>query len=905
MRLTNLLPGGRRRRERDLERELRYHLERRADELRADGLTEAEARRQATIEFGGIAQAQEEVRAVWKGQWIDTIARDVRYAARGLARRRGFTVAAVVSLALGIGATTAIFSLTDQLILRRLPVAQPDRLVQLAWMGNSLSASWGGGHLMSYPLCRELQAQATLFDGVFCRSPGTVNLSTGSEQEPVRGEFVSGSYFSVLGVTPQIGRLIDRSDDTELGASPVVVLSHGYWKNQLGGTPNVIGRKVLIDHYPMTVIGVAPATFVGVDPLAPPALWIPATMVEQTSALERGWNRALDRRTAWLHVFARLAPNARLAEVKPPLQVWFRRMLEEDTRQADFPQVTAERREAFLASSIDVMPAGRGVSNLRLLLNQPLRVLMGGTLVLLLLASLNVGGLLLARGAARSGELATRMAMGASRRQLAGQLLVESTLLTAAGGALGVLVAPVLSTTVLSYLTYADDIGVSLDARALLFALLTTGIAAALCGLAPMFQMRRVSLQALLKQQSRSATAGGGLTLRKALVVAQMALTLVLLVSGGLFVQTLARLHANVGFDAGNLVVFSLAPPSLGYSEQRSEQTMRNVLRRVTEMPGVSSAAVANTLMLSGGWSTRPLTIQSDARVVSERPVPFMRVTPGFFSALGARVKTGRDFDSRDVRAAGTEPRPWRTAIVNESFARRYFGGRNPVGYRIGVGDQPDVVANIEIIGMVSDFSRRSLRDTEIEQVFFPYWDRDADDGAFYVRVRGTTESTFAAIRAAVREVDAELTVGSLRMYREQIDRAAWTERALATLASGFAVIALVLSVVGVYGLMSFIVTQRRREIGLRLALGSTRAGAVRLILWDAVLMVAIGVAIALPSVWALRRLVETQLFGVSALDVPTLVGPAVALALVALLAALGPALRAALANPTEALRLE
>ena len=900
--LANLLPWVRRQKEQDLARELRDHVERRADDLRRSGLTQAEAHRQATIELGGLAQTQEIVRDAWAGRWADIVIRDVRYAARGLVRRPGFAIATMFSLALGVGATTAIFSLTDQLILRPLPVREPDRVVQLAWVGNSLSASWGGGHLTSYSLCQDLQEEQQLFDGVFCRAPASVIVSSAQERQSARAELVSGSYFGVLGVRAARGRLLEASDDRDVGAHPVVVVSHSYWQNQLAGARDVVGRTVLVEDHPMIVIGVAPAGFVGMDPLAPASLWMPAVMAPQAAPLERGWNRVRDRRTAWMHTFARLKPEVTADGVKPALQLWFERMLQADTQREGFPNVTPQRRQAFLASTIDVLPAPRGVSNLRPILERPLQVLMGGTLLLLLLTCLNVGSLLLARGAARAGELATRMAMGASRRRLAGQLLVETSLITAAGGTLGIFVAPALSGIVLSFLTYADDVGVHLDRRALLFALLATAFAAALCGLAPLLQTRRAWLTSSLKEQSRSSTAGG-VRLRKLLIVGQMTVTILLLAGGGLFVQTLASLHANVGFDAHNLLIFSLAPSSAGYSEHEAERAMREVLRRVREVPGVEEAAVANTFTLSGGWSTRVLTIQSDRRQVVDRPVPYMRVTPQFFAALGVRVLAGRDFDARDVRPPSSEPRPWRSAIVNESFVRRYFNGRSPVGYRLGVGDEPETATNIEIIGVVKDFSRRNLRDVDIEQVFFPYWDRDADGGAFYVRVRGTPD--LAAIRATVAQVDRALPVSSLRTYADQIDRATWTERALAALVTGFAVIALLLLVVGLYGLMSFVVTQRCREIGLRLALGSTRGAVVWLIVREALTMIAVATMIALPAAWTLRRLIESQLFGVNVLDAATLAAATGALALIALVAAIVPTWRAASTNPMQALRLE
>jgi predicted permease len=902
--LINRLPWIRRRKEQELDRELRYHLDRRVDELRGSGLDEAEARRRAHLEFGGVVQVKEAVHDTWTHRWLDELGLDIGYGIRVLRRRPGFTVTALLSLALGIGANAAIFSLIDQVLLRRLPVAEPERLVQLDWVGNSLSASWGGGHLVSYPLCRDLQGQEQLFDGVFCRAPTQVSFSTGDERDPVRAEIVSGSYFEVLGVTPELGRLIDPSDDLEPGAQPVVVLSYDHWQSRLGGAPDVIGRKVFINDYPMTVIGIAPARFGGLDPLAPAALWIPTMMTGQAAPLERGWSRMLDRRVAWMHVFARLAPGVDVDDPRPDLQGWFATMLEEDARRDGFPNVTPEQRSAFLGSAIDVLPAANGVSNLRAVLERPLLVLMGGILLLLLLACFNVGGLLLARGAARRGELATRMALGASRRRVTRQLLVESLLITLGGGMLGLVAAPAISGVLLALLTWSVDLQSRFDSRTFLFAFLASAVAAGLCGLAPLLQTGRVSLIAALKEQSRG-TAGARAGLRKALVVGQMALTLLLLTGAGLFVQTLGHLRAQVGFDGSGLVMFSVSPTSTGYSEEDAEAAMREVLRRVREIPAVEHAAVANTFMLSGGWSTRGITIQSDERIAAERPVPYLRVGSGFFSTLGIEVIAGRELDARDARAPGEAPRAWRSAIVNESFARRYFDGRNPVGSRLGVGTRPDTVANIEIIGVVRDFSRRSLRDGPIEHVFFPYWDRESDGGAIYVKVRGEPEAAFAEIRAAVEQVDRALPVSSLTTYMDQVDRASWTERALATLVTSFGLIALLLSVVGLYGVMSFVVTERRREIGLRMALGATRTAAVWLIVRDALIMIGAAAMVAIPCAWGLRRLIESQVFGVGTVDGPTIAVAGSLLTLAALVAALVPAWRAVSTNPTAALRLE
>ena len=900
-RILNFLPWRRSRKEHDLDRELRYHMDRRIDDLVQSGLGETEARRQALLEFGGIDETKEEVRETWLWRWLDHVVRDLYYAGRILRRNPGFTATALLSLALGVGANAAIFSLIDQVLLRALPVEEPERLVHLDWVGSSLSSGYGGGNLMSYPFCRDLEQQR-FFDGVLCRYPVTVNFSTGQQHEPLAGEVVSGSYFRTLGVRPHLGRLIEPSDDVQPSGHPVVVLSYNYWRTELGGTPEVVGRKVLINNYPMTVIGVTPESFRGMDMLARPKLWVPAMMMPQVN-VEVG-RVMFERRAVWMNVFARLKPGVTAEETKAQIQPWFKAMLEADSRSDDFPTVTAEQYQRYSASTLDLLPAARGFSMRRSVLQRPLLVLLGGTVLLLLLAALNVAGLLLARGAARSRELTTRMAIGATRSRIASQLLTETMILTLGGGLLGLIVAPAVSQVLVASLSPGNDLGSRIDYRVFLFAFAVTMFAGVLCSFAPMLQANRIPLIASLRERARVA-AGGGVRLRKVLVVGQMAFTLLLLVGAGLLVQTLARLHSNVGFNGSSLIMFGLDPPAMGYSDLDSEKIMREVDRRLREMPGVETAAVANTRMLNGGWSDAGMTIQSEERIVTQRAALYMRIGPGFFPALGTRVIAGRDFEERDIRPSDTATTPWRSVIVNESFARRYFKDRSPIGYRIGIGTGPKVNPTIEIIGVVEDFNRRNLRDEGIEHVFFPYWDRDTDNGTFYVKLRGKPDAAYASIRALVHEVDPTLPVGEPITFEEQIERSVWVEKALATLSSAFGMIALLLSVVGLYGVMSLVVTQRTQEIGVRMALGATRLSAVWLIVRDVLIITGLGTGIALPSAWVLRRLIQAQLFGVSAFDGPTIAVASCLLALVALGAATLPAWRAASVNPIDALRLE
>jgi predicted permease len=892
----------RKRRDEDLARELESYLAHEQDEKANAGWSPGEARSAARRKLGNITAIREEVYRMNTLALIDALWRDVRYSLRQLRLNPGFTLTALVSLALGIGSNAAIFSLFDQLLLRRLPVREPERLVLVDWIGSKAGTNWGSGNLMSYPLCRDLQEQGRFFDGVFCRHPTVSYISTGEQPEPLPIEIVSGSYFDVLGIRPEMGRLIERADDSAPDSSPVVVISHQYWKSKLGEAPDVVGRRLLINRHPMTIIGVAPATFRGVDPAENPVLWIPASMNGQAN---RESIPLLSRRAQWMHIFGRLKPGISAEQAKTGLQPWFRSMLEADLNDADFPRVTAEQRRAFLASTIDVNPAPEGRSDLRNRMKEPLWVLLAGTLLLLLLACANVANLFLARGAARTGEVTTRLALGASRIRIAGPLLSESMLIALGGGALALLVAPYVSQLLLSFVS--DTLSSRLDYRVFLFTFVVCVATGGLCGLIPAFQAGRIQLFTSLKERSRTARLS--VRLRKTLVVGQVAFTLILLIGVGLFVQTLARLQAKgPGFATSSLLMFRASPASNGYSDVDAKRVMRELLQRLENTPGVESAAIANTQILTGGTSSSGMTIQSDRRIVTDRAVHFMRVTPEFFATLGTRMVAGRNFtdlDLRDPKSAGNND--YRSIIVSESFARRYFGNRSPVGRRLGFGNLPHTRTNVEIIGVVKGFSRRTLRDDrdDIEQAFVPYWDRQSGGGAFYLRVRGEPAAAFASIRSVVAQVDPALPIVDMITLDDQIARSLSTERMLAILSSGFGAIALLLSVVGLYGVISFVAANRTQEIGVRMALGATRRSAVWLIAGDALVMIGSGIAIALPCVWALSRFVEALLFGVRGVDVPTIAGASTLLGVVALASAMLPAWRAASISPTEALRYE
>ena len=839
------------------------------------------------------------MRDVWLTRWLRDFVYDLRFSARSFVRTPAFTITAVLSLMLGIGATTAIYSLVDQVLLHALPVRQPERLVLIDWRGDQVANGFGSWNLMSYPICRDLDGQKQFFEGVLCRALTRVDLSTGGDSRPATAEIVSGNYFAVLGVGPALGQVLTTDDARTPGANPVAVLSYDYWKTELGGARDVVGREVLVNRHPLTIIGVAASTFHGIDVGEVPALWIPASMSEQAIP---GFKNLLDRRTRWMQVLGRLDEGVTLERAQAGLQPWFKAMLQEDMRRPGFPVITAQRRQRFLDSSLVLSAAPQGHSALRRRLLEPLWVLFAVTAVLLGLACLNVSGLFLARGSAREREISTRLALGASSGRLGRQLVADSLLIAVAGGVLGIAAAPLVVRTLIASLPSGSTLTAlhaGVDSRLLLFACLASLAAGGLSGLAPAWQAGRRSLASSLRE--RGGTGFAAVRLRKTIVTAQIALTFTLVIGAALFVRTLDALMAKgPGFATSGLVSFRIDSRRSGYSQPEGARLIRRIDDAIRLSPITRESAVARFTLLTGGSWNDPMTILADQRISTDRDVNLNAVTPGFFRTMGISLMAGRNFDEHDAGAPG-ESGP-RTAIVTEAFVKRYLGGRNPLGVLIGEGAGPDVKPGAEIVGVVSDFSYRGIRE-ESEQAYFPF--QGDGGGTFYVRVRGNPESSLASLRAIVRGIDPALPVVDLRTVEEQVDRSLNTEHMLAMLSSSFGVLALLLSLVGLYGVMSFTVTQRTREIGIRLALGARRRSAIWLVLRDALAMILAGIGIGLPVVWALGRLVESQLYDVKPSDPAAIAIAVLLLSSAGLCAALIPALRASSVNPTEALRVE
>ncbi|HKD06281.1 MAG TPA: ABC transporter permease [Bryobacteraceae bacterium] len=888
--------------ERGLDRELQYHFDRRVADLTAAGIPEPEAHRRVTAELG-LTQVREEVRDVWLTRWFRDFVYDLRFSARSFLRSPGFTAATLLSLALGIGATTAIYSLVDQVILHALPVRDPARLVLVDWKGDQAVGGFGSWNIMSYPMCRDLQQQTRFFDGVLCRAEIQVNLSAGGDPKPVAAEIVSGSYFSVLGIGPALGRVIEEADDAAPGAGPVIVLSHDFWRAEFGGAADIVGRKLLINQHPMTVVGVAPAAFHGVDVGAVPDFWIPASMYAEAFPGAEDAKDLLRRPTRWMQILARLRPDLTPAQAQVDLQPWFKSWLQDNMHRPGFPMITADRRRDYLASTLDLTSAPQGHSSLRRRLSQPLWVLFAATGVLLGLACLNVAGLFLARGSARGREIGTRLALGASRGRIGRQLLADSILLAMAGGILGVAVAPLAIRALLAFLPQdlaASALRATLSFPLLAFAFLVSFAAGLLSGLAPALHAGGGSLVSSLRE--RAGTGFGSIRLRKCIVTLQVSFSLILVIVAALFVRTLTGLLAKgPGFETTGILSFAIAPVQSGYSLAEAARLVRRLHEEVRALPGTRDSATARWAFLTGGSWNNAMTIQADRRIVTD-DVNLNAVSPGFFSTLGIRILAGRDFDARDSRPPGEVGR--RSAIVNEAFVKRYLAGRDSLGLHIGQGSGPDAKPDVVIVGVCADFNYRGLRDNSA-QAFFPMFEGDDAGATFYVKVRGAPEQAIPSIRRLVRQADPRLPILWFRTLDDQVNRSLTTECLLAALSASFGALALLLSLIGLYGVMSFVVTRRTREIGIRLALGATGASAIRLVLRDAVTMIAVGMAIALPCVAVLGRLVQSQLFGVTATDPATVAAAALVLAAGALGAAFIPAWRASNVNPTDALRLE
>lgn len=881
--LTRLLR--RDRLETQLDAELRDHFERLVVDYVRDGLSEPDARRRARLEFGGLDQVKELCRDARGTRWLAELAQDIRYGWRGLQRSRSFAIVAVLTLALGVGANTAVFGVINALLLRPLPVPDPSGLISLQ---RRVGTQAGGS--FSYPQVLELSKQRDMFKILGAFGSDQVSVGPAGAMEPALVAWVSGGYFDTLSLSPQAGRLLTPADD-EPGASPSAVISDAYWTRRFGRNPGVIGESILLEGVPVPIVGVSPAGFAGANV---------GEAVDLTLAIRSRLIVRPDQPfytgpgARWLRILARPEPGLSRDQLQARAIVVWRQIQEASMR----PTATPDERRRLLSEELDVLPGRTGTGLIRADFRLPLQIAMGFVIVVLLIACVNVANLLLARGATRQREIAVRLSIGAGRARIIRQLLTESALIALAGTAGGLVVAWVGSRALLALMSTGrgleDAGGLALNLTpdwmmvgvTILIVCLTTLI----FGAAPAWRASRVRPGAAMGAAGRVAESHG--RLGSSLVIAQVALSLVLVIGAGLFARTLHNLRSlDRGFGVSDVLVVGTPAQRAGLVGPKLTAFNGELLAFIERLPGVRAASVASITPLAGGGISQAITVNGVR--TGEDEVHFNSVGPRYFEAMGTPIVAGRDF----ARADG--PSGPYVAIVNEAFARQYMAGPGPLGQRLSVlGSSREM----QVIGVVKDTAYETLR--EAPPTVYSAHQQRLTTATFVVHAPGATAGVASAIRT---EVQSRLggRLPQIRTLEDQLEASLVLERLLARVTMVFGALALTLAAVGLYGLTSYWVANRTREIGVRVALGARTVTVLRLVLGDTLRMVALGVGVGILSALGVGRLIESMIFGLSATDVTTVAFAVAVLVITGLLAGLVPARRAVRIDSQLALRNE
>ncbi len=829
---------------------------------------------------------------------------NLRVALRTLFKTPFITAVAVLSLALGIGANAAIFSLFNQMLLRPLPVPEPHRLVNLAGSypnpgSQSCNQSGGCDVIFSYPMFRDLEKAQTVFTGIAAHRQFGANVAFRRQTLDAQAAYVSGSYFPVLEVKPALGRLFGPADDQGIGASPLAVLGYSYWETKLASDPTVIGQPITINGQPFTIIGVAPRGFDGTTLGGKPAIYVPMSM---RGVLEPGF-KYFDRRTTyWIYLFARLKPGVSPAQAKRGIDAVYRPIINDV--EAKLQQGMSDKSmQQFRAKEVGVSDGARGQSSLERQVRTPLYLLIGITAIVLIIACANIANLLLARAANRSMEMAVRLSLGASRRQLLVQLLTESCVLAALGGLVSLLVAR-WTLGGLAAMLPPDSLGnvkFAIDPTVVVFAAGLSIITGVLFGLYPALHSTRGDLVTTLRANSgKHSGTRAAMQFRSSLVTAQIALSMALLIGAGLFVRSLFNVsRVNLGLNIENVVTFSISPVRNGYTHDQSRQLFQRVEASLAAIPGVTGVTETLVGLLAGnswgndvevdGWKSGP-DIDSNSR--------FNEVSAGYFKTLGVPVLSGREFTASD--RLGTP----KVAIVNEAFAKKFKLGRDAVGKHMA--ESGAKINDVEIVGLVKDAKYNNVKD-EIPPVYFTPWAQDSTTGFlnFYVRTAMEPRQIMRTIPALIAQLDPNLPVEDPKTLPRQVEENVYLDRMISTLSASFAALATLLAAIGLYGVLAYTVAQRTREIGVRMALGAD-AGRVRtMVLGQVGRMTLVGGLIGIVGALALEKTARSLLYGLEGHDPLVVTGSAVLLALVALGAGYLPARRASKIHPMQALRYE
>jgi putative ABC transport system permease protein len=832
---------------------------------------------------------------------------DLRYALRQLRKSPAFMLTAILTLALGIGANSAIFSLLNQALLRSLPVRDPKQLVLLeatpyeAWNGSTTTSGGDNTAYFSYPMYKDLRDRNQAFDGLIGMFQTQVGVEWREHSALNNAELVSGNYFDVLGVRPAVGRLLVQADDTVKNGSPVVVLGFDYWKNHMGADPHVVGQTLDINGHPFQIVGVSAPGFASAIWGSPADLFVPMTMKPIVTPT---WDDLDLHNSRWMNILGRLKPGESRAQAQASLAPLWHAL-----RAAEIPAMgnTSPRFfDRFVTHSrLEVLDGAKGFSYSRDNLRTPLLVMMGMVVLVILMASVNVASLVLVRAAGRTREFSMRYALGANRAQIVRQLIIEGLLLGIGGGVAGFALAPAVVRMLVSRITNGNGqppFSTGIDFEVLAFNFAVAVCVSLLFALAPAVQLWKPDLVSQMKQQG-AGSVGGHLGFRRLTVGLQIGLSLLLLVASGLFVRTLQNLrNVNVGFATDHLITFGLEPNLAGYSETSVEPLHRRILQTLAALPGVVSVGATNDPELADDGNSGNISIlgyehHDNDSMNAEQPT----VTAQYFSTLKVPLLAGRYFTETDDTAHPA------VAIVNEMLAKRFFGTpEKAIGHMVAEGSGNKLKYDMQIVGVVRDYLHRNMRGT-VKMTLYHSALQDKNPGGmnYYVRTWGAPQAAMGAIRQAISGIDSKLVIDSLITMDGQINQDLNDERMIAMLAVSFGVLATLLAAIGLYGVLAYATAQRTREIGVRMALGADRGGVVVLVLRDVLTLAGISLIVAVPVALLVTRALKSQLFGVSTADPAIYVSGALLVSIVAVLSAALPARRAASVEPSVALRNE
>jgi predicted permease len=884
-RLLGTLRG--RRLQDDLDSEVAFHVDQRTADLIAQGVDPARARSEAELAFGNRTLAKESARERDIFVWLETALQDLRYAARMLRRSPGFTATAVISLALGIGANTALFSLLDVLLIRLLPVAEPDRLIRI-----SATTPGGATDSLPYPLLERIRRESTLLSGVLAMTSFREDIQENGSPVPARVEVVSGEYFDVLGIGAIRGRVFHLSE-VPYGAPSLAVISDSFWRSHYSARDAVLGEQVRVGQHDYTIAGIAAPGFRGARIDWPVDVWIPVEQAIPPTADQRkhpNWG--------WLVLLGRLAPGATEAAAYAEAEAIFHRHLEDIAGRARFDH--PQQRDALFSRHVVFRPGATGISGIRDRYSRPLLVIAAIAATVLLIACANLANLLLARGTSREREIAVRQALGAGGARLARQFLTESLLLAALGGIAALFLARWLNAAMLRFLP--DDLSASLGVLAFKFdwrmIAFTAALAVATCllfGLAPALRGTKTAGSREHTESRTQAWTG------RALVAAEIAMCTLLLMGCGLFVRTLWKLRTlDAGFARTEILTATIGSGARDYTPERAQANFEDLRARIATLPGVRAVGYAVFGLMIGDRTTADVDVEGrPVRAGEDLVATEMRISPGYLDAMGTPLLGGRGIGERDVSGAP------QVALVNETFAQKFFKGESPLGRHFGL-DGPKSAGTIEIVGVVKDVKYQDLREKPAP-IFYRAFRQAQHFGGMVLAIRspGDLSAIASGLRGIAKEIDPRLTVRQPRTFASIIDRTLLGERMVATFSTALGLLALLVACVGLYGVLAYRVARRTREIGVRIALGASANGVQKMVLGESLLIFALGAAIGVPLALAMTRLIASLLFDVAPHDVVTMSATLAVLAIVSLAAAWLPARRAARVDPMTALRCD